>query len=232
MGLSQTEVMNALPAHLRSTVTPAFVDKLNNIVADPLVAEEFERNFVSYSKVLLEGKYKTEDYLNAVSYVTYKLLGHTNQDAYKYTFPDRVRQMTAKGYDAKQISSFVSNYHKGQLVSAILQQTIVPAFVLHQSKYHEAIGVQHEIAMDVSALKKDRVAAADSLLKHLTPPQPKEVNLNLGVQESSGMAQLRHAMVQMAQQQRAFIEGGGDVKMIAESPLIEGELVEKPDDDS
>jgi len=228
MGLSQSEVMNAVPAHLRTAITPAFVDKLNNMAADPLVAEEFERNFVSYSKVLLEGKYKTEDYLNAVSYVTYKLLGHTNQDAYSFTFPDRIREMTAKGYDKKQISSFVAAYHKGQLVTAILQQTIVPAFVLHQSKFHEAIGVQHEIAMDTGALNKDRVAAADSLLKHLTPPQAKEVNLNLGVQESSGMAELRAGMLEMARRQREFIEQGGDVKVIAESTLIEGKAVEKP----
>lgn len=220
MALSQTEIANALPAHLRTAVTPAFVDQLNNMAADPLIAEEFERNFVSYSKVLMEGKYKTTDYLNAISYVTYKLLGHTNQDAYKFTFPDRNREMVAKGYDAKQISSFVAAYHKGQLVSAILQQTIVPAFVLHQSKFHEAISVQHEIATDTNALNKDRVAAADSLIRALTPPTAKEVNINLGVQEASGMTELRAMLADSARKQKEFIEMGGDVKSIAEQGLI------------
>jgi hypothetical protein len=220
MALSQTEIANALPAHLRTAVTPQFVDQLNNMAADPLIAEEFERNFVSYSKVLMDGKYKTTDYLNAVAYVTYKLLGHTNQDAYKFTFPTRNREMVAKGYDAKQISSFVAAYHKGQLVSAILQQTIIPAFVLHQSKFHDAINTQHEIAMDDTKLAKDRVAAADSLIRALTPPQAKEVNINLGVQESSGMAELRSLLTETARQQKAFIEEGGDVKAIAEQGLI------------
>lgn len=229
MALNQSEVMSALPAHLRTAVTPQFVDKLNNIAADPLYAEEFERNFVSYSKVLMGGKYKTDDYLNAVAYVTYKLLGHTNQDAYKFTFPDRQRQMVAKGYDAKQISSFVSAYHKGQLVSAILEQTMVPAFVLHASKFHQAIGVLAEIALDDSALNKDRVAAADSLAKHLTAPVAKEINVNLGVQESSGMAELREGMLQMAIQQKRMIEEGFDVKQIAEQGLIiPGTATEKP----
>lgn len=229
MALTQSEVSAALPAHLKSAVTPVFVDKLNNMASDPQVAEEFERNFITYSKVLTEGKYKTGDYLNAVAYVTYKLLGHTNQDAYKYTFPDRYRDMVAAGKDAKQISSFVSAYHKGQLVMAILQQSIVPAWVLHQSKFHEAIGVLAEVALDDTALNKDRVAAADSLAKHLTAPVAKEINLNLGVQESSGMAEMRQMMAEMARQQKEMIENGTDVRTIAEQGLIiNGAVTEKP----
>lgn len=229
MALTQTEITSALPAHLKSAVTPAFVDKLNNIAADQHVAEEFERNFVTYSKVLTGGKYKTGDYLNAVAYVTYKLLGHSNQDAYKYAFPDRYRDMVAAGKDAKQISSFVSAYHKGQLVSAILEQSIVPAWVLHQGKFHEAIGVLAEVALDTTALNKDRVAAADSLAKHLTAPVAKEVNLNIGVQESSGMVEMKQMMADMARQQKEMIQNGADVKTIAEQGLIiDATATEKP----
>jgi hypothetical protein len=220
MSLTPAEVKSALPPHLHVAVTPAFVDKINNIAADPNVAREFEQNFISYSRVLREGKYKTDDYLNAIAYVTYKMLGHTNQDAYTFTFPDRVREMTAKGYDKQKISSFVAAYHKGQMVSAILQQAIIPAFVLHQSKFHDAINTQHAIATDDKALNKDRVAAADSLIKALTPPQAKEVNINLGVQESSGMKELRETLLDLATQQRDHIAGGGSVHQIAESKLI------------
>ena len=220
MALTQAEVKAALPPHLHSAATPAFVDKLNNIAADPETAREVEQNFISYSKVLMEGKYKTEDYLNAVAYTTYKLLGHTNQDAFNFTFPDRVRRMVAAGYDKQKQSSFVAAYHKGQLVSSILQQAIIPAFVLHQSKFHDAINTQHEIATDVNALNKDRVAAADSLIKALTPPQAKEVNVNLGVQQSSGMAELQETIRALALEQREFIANGGDVHQIAASKLI------------
>lgn len=220
MALNQTEVMNALPAHLRTLVTPSFVTKLNNMAADPLVGEEMERNFITYSKVLMDGRYKTEDYLSAISYTTYKLLGHTNQDAYSYTFPDRIRTMTAQGYDKQKISSYVAAYHKGKLVSAILEQAIIPAFVMHQGKFHAAIGVLADIALDTGALNKDRVAAADSLVRNLTPPQTKEINLNLGVQDASGMGEMRQMLADMAAQQREFILQGGDVKQIAETPLI------------
>lgn len=228
MALTAAEIKSALPPHLHTAVNQQFVDKLNNIASDPLVAEEFEKNFVSYGKVLLEGRFKTDDYMNAVSYVTYKMLGHNNQDAFALTFPDRIRNMTAKGYDKKQISSYVAAYHKGQLVTAILQQTIVPAWVLHQTKFHDAVGALHEILTDTGALNKDRVAAADSLMKHLTPPVAKEVNINLGVQESSGMAELRNEILRVAEQQQQLVMEGFSVKAIAEAPLIEGSATEIP----
>ena len=75
-------VAQALPQTLRSTVDQAFVDKINNIVSDPLVAEQVRENFISYSKVLQDGKFKTEDYLHAVTYVSFKLMGLSNQDDY------------------------------------------------------------------------------------------------------------------------------------------------------
>lgn len=221
--LTATEIESALPPHLRTAVTPQFVDKVNNIIVDPLEAEEFQKNFITYNKVLTEGKYKTDDYLNAVAYVTYKLLGYSNKDAYTKTFPDRVRKMVAMGYDEKRQSAAISNYHKGQLVMGILQQSVVPAFVLHQGKVHQAIGVLAEVMEDPAALNKDRVAAADALLKHLTPPEQKEVNINLGVNPNSGMEELKAQIQDLAIAQRQAIQSGVvSVRGVAEMPLIEG----------
>jgi hypothetical protein len=58
------------------------------------------------------------------------------------------------------------------------------------------------------------------LAKHLPPPQAKDINLNLGVQESSGMAEMKEMMAQMARQQKEMIENGTDVKTIAEQGLV------------
>ena len=65
------DVKKAVPSHIRSNITQPLVDTLNNIAADPLIAEDIRNNFVSYSAVLKEGKFKVEDYLNAVAYVSY-----------------------------------------------------------------------------------------------------------------------------------------------------------------
>jgi len=36
-----------------------------------------------------QGKWKAEDYLNAVVFVSHKLTGLSNAEAYKRTFPER-----------------------------------------------------------------------------------------------------------------------------------------------
>jgi hypothetical protein len=67
------------PKHLRSFITDDLVDMLNNSKIDDTVIEEYKENFISYMSVLTEGKYKITDYLNAIKYVTYKMLGRTNE---------------------------------------------------------------------------------------------------------------------------------------------------------
>ena len=76
--LTQQEVVKALPANLKSCVTQSLVDNINNISADPLIAEQIRNNYISYTAVLKDGKFKTEDYLSAVAYVSFKLMGYTN----------------------------------------------------------------------------------------------------------------------------------------------------------
>ena len=73
-------------------------------------------------KDLEKAQFKTEDYLNAVAFVSYKLMGHSNQEAYFKTFPTRYQDMLAAGKSQKDISSFVSIYAKGKLVNLILEQ--------------------------------------------------------------------------------------------------------------
>ena len=73
--LTQAQVALAVPTKLKVSVTQDLVDKLNNISTDDLHAETIKENFVSYTKVLMDGRYKLEDYMNAVAYVSYKMMG-------------------------------------------------------------------------------------------------------------------------------------------------------------
>ena len=86
MAFTLDQVKRALPPKLKSSATQTIVDELNNLQDNPVVAEQIRNNFISYTGVLSEGKFKTEDYLNAVKYVSYKLMGNTNKDAYFKTY--------------------------------------------------------------------------------------------------------------------------------------------------
>lgn len=218
-------VARALPANLKKSATQSLVDQLNNISSDPEIAEAIRENFLSYTKVLQEGRFKAEDYLNAVKFVSFKLMGYSNQDSYFRTFPQRHAALVARGADAQEISAYVSMYAKGKLVNLILEQTLVPTWVLNQDVYQKAINV---LASEMTTARSEmvRVTAANSILTHLAKPKEAGPLINLDMRETSGVNELRDMLGKLAQQQKNLIEQGTSTKDIAAQPIIEVE----PDD--
>jgi hypothetical protein len=206
---------------MRTGITQDLVDLVNNIAADPEVAQNVRENFISYAKVLKEGKFKTEDYIHAVAYVSYKVMGLSNLDAYKNTFPSRYQALVARGATDKHISAYVSAYNKNKLVNLIFEQTMIPIWILNQDAVQKAINVQLELMMYAKS-EKVRSDAANSILTHVKQPEKKQVDLNIGLEETSGMAELRGMLTQLAGQQKALIEGGVPTRDIAHQKLIEG----------
>ena len=223
--LTRDQVEQALPPNLKGAATQQLTDRINNAVTDPVVAEQIRENFVSYTSVLKDGRFKTDDYLSAVMYVSFKLMGLSNQDAYAYTFPQRYQKLVASGISNKDIAAYVSAYNKGKLVNLILEQTLVPTWVLNADIYQKAINTQYEL-MTTAQSEKVRTEAANSILTHLKRPEVKSVNLNLGVQENSGLTELKNLMTDLAQKQIEAIESGVPTKLIAAQPILDGEYVE------
>jgi hypothetical protein len=222
--LTRELVERAVPANLKSAVTQQLVDRINNIASDPLLADQIRDNFVSYTSVLKDGKFKTEDYLHAIMYVSLKLNGATNHEAYMKTFPGRYQNLLANGTSSKDIAAYVSAYNKGKLVNLVLEQTLVPTWVLNQHIYQEAINAQADLMLNAKS-EKVRSDAANSILTHLKKPEAKDFQINMDMRDTSGMTELKEALRQMADQQRKLIESGITTREIAASPIIEGEVV-------
>ncbi len=215
------EVSQALPGNLKTAASQELVDKINNISADPLVAEAVKENFISYASVLKDGRYKTEDYLNAVVYVSYKLMNLTNLDAYQRTFPQRYQALVAKGTSSKDISAYVAAYAKGKLVNALMEQTLVPPWVLNQDVFQKAINVQADLMLNANS-EKVRSDAANSILTHLAKPKEAAAALRIDVNVTDGMNELKDLLGRLAERQKAAIESGMATAEIAAQPLIEG----------
>lgn len=231
--LQKADIVASVPSNLRSTITDGLVSKINAAVSDPDEAEAIRDNFMSYAVVLREGKFKVEDYLNAVAYVSYKLMGYTNEEAYSRTFPARYTQLKSLGKTSKQISSYVAHFNKGKLVNLIFEQSHIPMWVLHQDTYNEAIKTQFDLMTDTNISPKVRSDAANSLLTHLKKPESKEINLNIGVEESSGLRELKQLMSGLAEQQLSAIDNGTPTRDIAhqmlqpdDAEIIDGEFSE------
>ena len=218
--LTRAEVQKALPVTSKFTVTQQMVDHLNTIGQDPLLLENLRDNFVSYTSVLQDGRYKAEDYVTAVTYCTFKLMGMSNQDAYMHTFPNRHATLVAAGKTKKEISAYVAAYSKGKLVQAILEQAVIPVWLYNQDVYQKAINVQAKLMITAES-ELVRTQAANSLLTHLAKPKDSVPLINIDMRPSSGMAELQDMLAALAEKQVNMIDQGMTAKEIAAQRLVE-----------
>lgn len=221
MSISKELVIKAVPPNLKNAVSDDLVDRLNAITSDQILAEEVRNNFISYASVLREGKFKLEDYLNAVTYVSHRLNGDTQHDAYFKTFPTRYQNLMALGKTPKEISNYVAMFNKGKLVQKIQEQTLTPAWVMNQDMFQAALNTNYQIMMDDDVSPKVRVEAANSLLTHLQKPKEVTPAVNIDLRESSGLSELKKALGQLATQQQQLIEQGGSTKDVAAQRIID-----------
>jgi len=213
----------AMPKRLKQNMTPALVDHINNLVVDPEARNVFRQNVLGYTGVLQDPNVKMRTYLDAVRYVSYKLMGDTNEDAWVKTFPDRYQRLLNDGKSADFLRATVSGYHKGKIVGTLLEQSMIPTWVVNADLYQKAINVQAEL-MVMAKSEKVRTDAANSLLSHLKQPETVKMKLEVGVVQDDSIRELRQAVTDLAIAQKEAIElGTSDASKIAKAKIINGE---------
>lgn len=214
------QFQKALPDKMRKTVNQELVDSINTVLNSPDMYEAYRDNLLSYMSVLNDGKYKIMDYVNAVKYCSHKLMGSTNLDAFIKTFPDRYNNYVANGTSSKDIASYITAYNKNKLVNSIMEQSLIPSWILNQDMYQAALNVQFGL-MNTAVSEKVRSDAANSLLNHLRPPEVQKVSLDIGVKENSTIDVLRQTTLELVSMQRKMIEANAmTVIDVAESRII------------
>ena len=217
--LTVDELKQALPPNLRNNATQEFADLVNQIAEDPDVAREVRNNFLTYKHVLVEGRYKTEDYLSAIAYCTFKLMGLSNKDSYINTFPKRYEKLVADGRSSKEIAAYISAYSNGKMVNTILEQAYIPVWLINRDVYQKAINTQMLLMQDENISPMARTAAANSLLLHLKQPEVKKIELDMNIKGDSGLADLKETMTRLAETQAQLIANGAGAKVVSRIPL-------------
>ena len=225
--LTVEQFKTALPDKVKKSVNQELIDQINKTLSEPEMYEAYRDNLMSYTKVMADGRFKIQNYVDAVKYVSHKLMGCSNIEAYTKTFPDKYQNFLAQGVVAKDIASYVTAYNKSKLVNLIFEQTLIPSYVLNQDLYQKALNVQAELMVTANS-EKVRCDAANSLLTHLKMPETQKVELEIGVKEDSSIAALRATTLELARQQRLMVESGAmNAQDIAHGKLIiEGEARE------
>jgi hypothetical protein len=223
--LTLEQFRDVLPKQVRGAISDDLIEAVNFAISNSELRENFRDNLLSYTSVMRDGKFKIESYINAVKYVSLKLLGSSNIDAYLKTFPDKHQWFIEHGTSSKDISAYVAAYNKTKLVNLIFAQTLVPFHVLNADLYQKALNVQVALMTDLDVSPKVRSDAANSVLTHLKPPEVTKIELDVK-DDSSMLVGLRQTMLELAAMQHKNIELGiSSAKEIAQSNLvIEGEF--------
>jgi hypothetical protein len=209
----------ALPDKVKKSVSQELIDQVNKTLSEPELYEAYRDNLLSYARVMADGRFKVQEYVAAVKYVSHKLMGDTNIDAYSKTFPDKIARFTSQGVAAKDIASYVTAYNKSKLVNLVFEQSIIPSWVLNQDLYQKALNVQAELMVSANS-EKVRTDAANSLLTHLKQPEVQKVQLDIGVKEDSTIGALREATMKLVAAQRLALESGAmNAQQVAHSKL-------------
>lgn len=218
-----------LPAGSRKAVTPDIIHQMNTMLNDPDMFETYRDNLLSYAKVMADGRFKLSSYVSAIKYVSHKLAGRLDKDAYAITFPNKMARFAQNKLSAKDISAYVSAYANSKLVTLIMEQAMIPLWLANQDNYQKAINVQVELMLFANS-EKVRSDAANSVLTHLKRPESAKVELDINVKEDSAIAALRASTAELLAQQKAMIKSNA---MTAQEVAHEGLVidVEVPDDE-
>ena len=210
------ELKNQLPPRQKKLVTQSTVDVLNSLEGEEgkEFADHFKQNFITMSTVMNSGVYNLDDYINAVKFVSYKLIEHSDIDAYMFTFPDRYRRLMEKHPDlsedqvrSQKISPFVTAYKKNDIVVKVMDISLVPSRILNAPLFQEALNVQANLMYN-SGSDVVRQAAADSILKYTENKEAQKIELDIGITGQDEIGALRDEMRSLAAQQRQGIEVG------------------------
>lgn len=225
MKLTKDHIAQALPEKAGKYVSTTLVDHINKIIDEPDTREFFRQNLMNYNTVLQEGKYTVTAYVSAVMYVSYKMMGYSNKDAFARTFPEKMDRYRKERKSQGEIDNFVSGYNRTKMVVALTTKARVPAYILNMDIHQEAI---NKLA-DVMRHGKNEMAvvkAASDLMNYLTPPEDTAIKVDVGI-EHSFLSNVKDAVKDLVAQQRAAIASGSTTAVdMANAKIIQGHAVE------
>ena len=217
--ITKDQLAGALPdKRFRKHLTDEVVDLVNS-ESNSELRRVFRDNALTYAAVLTTGRYSLTAYINAVKFVSLKLMGDKASTAYSKVFPDRYQNLISKGTSASQIACYADNYGNNALVIKIIEQTLVPTHILNAGTYQEAINVQAEL-MRTAKSEMVRQKAAESLITNLAAPAAAKIEIDIGY-SNDVVADLRATTKALAQQQlKMILNGQASAKEIAHSEIL------------
>jgi len=230
--LTKEEFKAVLPVKFKGNLPKETMQNINDVITgDTAIKEAFRDNLIGYAHVLKEGRFTIEQYVNAVKYVCYKLMGSKNQEAWARTFPHRMARLVKLGTAEKDIAAHVAIYNKSRLVNLIYEQTIIPTHVYNADIYQKAVLEQAKIMMTAKS-DKVRSDAAHSLMTQLSPPGVSKIQLDISNVGDATLDALKESTMKLVAAQKAALEAGTvTIEQIAHSEVVTSETEEDEEEE-
>lgn len=220
----------ALAIPVKVAITDDHVSRINELISNDEASDSFKENIVSFTSVMTDGGISVTNYINAVQYVTYVLLGKSKTVSWGLVFPDRLNRLQGMGKTGKEIGSHASAFSKTKLVVSVMEHTLTPAYIYNASMFQTMLNNMYAIAMDDDVSPRDRVAAGTEVMKHTAVPEGftkggGEGGVDKGASLIEKLADTVNVLA--STQQQLIASGGTTAKQVAGSRLYDnGKVIE------
>lgn len=201
--ITKEDIIKAFP-HKKNAVTDDIVSIINTAQTEPeFQGETLLQSAITYEKVMLQNRVGIKDYLSALRFCAYLISMDDNiTEAYKKVFAERdfvANRMNAVSgsNEYNELTSAASRYRRSKLVVDILTVSQVPLHLMFGGMQYEAVGVLYE-TMKTARQDRDRINAAKELLAATKAPENMKIELDVGVKETSAVAQLNEQLAAFA----------------------------------
>lgn len=216
----------------RGYIDEEFVGRLRRLGGDDEVLSEYmKENFLEWIGVCEGGKWSIEEYINAVRYCSMRLLGRTCEDSYRVVFPEKcikvMEEYEREGDSEKKerIGWLARAYNKSKLVVMIMQQSLVPSYILNAPLYQEALNCLAKMIRDNEVKGMAKVKACEAILEATKQPDEVKgrVDVVIGGVKNDAMEELREVTKELAESLQKQISGGSGLKEVSEIELVKGD---------
>lgn len=223
--LSIEQVRGSVPRSFRKHITEDFLDKLEDSLKGEDIANIIKENFLTYSNVLqgCDKNVNIWDYVNAVKFISYKIMGYSIDEAYKKVFPHKVETLIAEG-KLNFINKYANSYNKNKIVNKIYEQTLIPSYVLNAPLFQRALNVLASMIENDEVRGMAKVKACEAILNYTKPPEIAKAEVTVNVQQSDAISDLREVAEAFAKNMRMSISDG---KMSAQD-IIDTKIIDVP----
>ena len=224
------ELQKALPSR-KNTITDEIVEIINKSQDDPeFQGESLLQTAITYENVMMNNKAGIKEYIDAIRFCAYLISLEDNYtEAYKKTFSyrDFVKNRLDVAPDSskyRELTNAASRYRRSKLVVDLLTFSQVPLDILFSGYRYKAIGVLAN-EMETAAYSRDRIAAAKELLLAVKGPENKKIELDIGIRESSAIANLNQQLTELANNSLVQLESG-QVDLVRLGSMVAKEEIE------